>query len=131
MLTVKKGIYYLAGPYTAQRATTPTEAGQEMHENFDALTKHAAKLLSEGINVYSPITHSHLIALHHKLPCNWEFWEQVDRAFIERCDGLIVLMRDGWETSRGVQAEIQIAQALELPVVYHYETDDMEILVHA
>ncbi len=41
-----------------------------------------------------------------------------DRALLERCDQLVVLMLDGWRESVGVQAEILIASELGIPTRY-------------
>ena len=35
---------------------------------------------------------------------------------LQRCDELIVLTLTGWETSRGVQAEIAFAKEINLPI---------------
>ena len=101
---------YLASPYT-----DPDPAVRE--ERFRAVCRVAAELMRRGVLVLSPIAHSHPIAAHG-LPTTWDFWETMDREHLKRCDELVVLMLDGWETSRGVQAEIRIAQELGKPVRY-------------
>ena len=50
------------------------------------------------------------------MPTEWSFWERIDRAHLERCDEVAVLMFDGWEKSVGVREEIGIARALGKPV---------------
>lgn len=40
----------------------------------------------------------------------WECWGQHCRIRIERCDTVWVLQYDGWDTSKGVAAEIEHAQ---------------------
>jgi len=65
--------------------------------------------------VFSPIVHSHpLVAF--SLPTGWDFWERIDRAYLARCDELVVLMLDGWQESTGVRAEIALARDLGKPV---------------
>jgi hypothetical protein len=52
-------------------------------------------------------------------PANgWDFWEWIDRHFLERCDEVVVLTVDGWRESAGVQAEVRIAGELGKPVRY-------------
>ena len=101
---------YLAVPYTRME-----------DESFEAVTAYAGKLMEAGEVVYSPITHSHPIALVSNLPGSWDYWEKVDTEFISMCDNLIVLCLDGWERSTGVQAEIKIAESMGLPIEYHDE----------
>ena len=70
-----------------------------------------------GEAVFSPIAHSHPIALHgHE--GDWETWAEFDRAVLGICTSLTVLMLDGWEQSRGIAAERIIAQDLALPIRY-------------
>ena len=71
----------------------------------------------EGRIVYSPIVHSHPLALLG-LPSDWPFWAEHNRAMLERSDVLAVLTLPGWKESRGVAAEIEIATTLRLPLRY-------------
>lgn len=101
---------YLASPYSH-----PDPSVRE--QRFRAACRAAVALLHAGRVVFSPIAHSHPLA-QHGLPGNWQFWERYDRAFLERCDEVVVLMLDGWQESVGVQAEIRIARELGKPVRY-------------
>ena len=102
---------YLAIPYT--------HASAEIREQrFRLANKYAAKYMNQGHIVFSPISHSHTIAKQETLPVEWEFWKKQDKAFIEWCDVLVVVMADGWETSTGVQAEIEIARELVKAIVF-------------
>ncbi len=104
---------YLACPYSH-------EDPQIMLERFARVNAVAAKLMLEGHHVFSPISHSHPIAMAGELPTGWEFWESYDRQMISHCEKLIVLCLPGWSVSRGVSAEIAIAQELNIPVDYLY-----------
>ncbi len=73
--------------------------------------------MREGHIVFCPIAHSHPL-VEHGLPTGWAFWERWDQAFLERCDAVVVLMLDGWESSVGVQAEIRIGTELGKPISY-------------
>ena len=106
---------YLASPYTH-----PDPAIQEAR--FHAACRQAAEMLRCGIRVFSPIAYTHPIAAHG-LPGDWSFWNDQDRAFLQMCSEVWVLMLDGWRESEGVQAEIEIALRLGKPVVY-VEPDD-------
>lgn len=99
---------YLASPYSH-----PDPAVRE--QRYQAACQATAALLRAGELVFSPIVHSHpLVAFD--LPTAWGFWESIDRAYLERCDEVVVLMLNGWEASVGVRAEIGIARALGKPV---------------
>jgi hypothetical protein len=109
-------LVYLAVPYS-----DPDPAVRLLR--FAAANKAAAKLMREGIYVFSPISHTHPIALAGDLPLGWEFWAGYDRAILSACRELRVLMLDGWERSVGVRAEIEIAREMSIPVAYYMEED--------
>jgi len=78
----------------------------------------AGDMMRRGEHVFSPISHTHPIALAGDLPKGWEFWQAYDRAMLRACGKLAVLMQDGWQESVGVQAEIAIAREMGLPVEF-------------
>lgn len=102
-----KPLVYLASPYT----------GNE-EENFKTVSKKAAELMNEGMIIFSPIAMAHPMAVYGKLPGGWEFWEKFDRSYLSVCNKVIVYRLPGWETSKGVQSEIKIADELNIPIEY-------------
>ena len=104
-------IVYLATPYSHPNPIV-------RNERFLAANKTAAELLQHGIHVFSPISHTHPIALAGNLPTHWEFWEAYDRAFLSHCKALLVLTLPGWKESKGVSSEIAIAKSLGIPINY-------------
>jgi len=96
---------YLACPYSH---TDPNVR----QKRFEQANMAAAKLMQEGHHVFSPISHTHPIALAGDLPKGWDYWQEYDRMFIEWCEVVYVLAIDGWDDSVGVQAEIAIAEEL-------------------
>ena len=78
----------------------------------------AAELMAQGLLIFSPISHTHPIHLAGNLPGDWEFWKEYDRSFLEWADELWVMRIDGWEQSKGVKAEIEIAKGLKKEIVY-------------
>lgn len=102
---------YLAGPY---KHTNPNV----MEQRFEALTAYAAQLMLDNKVVFSPITHNHPIAIRHKLPRGWDFWERFDRAFLINCTEMYVLKLTDWELSEGVAAELKIAHEHKIPVTF-------------
>lgn len=103
-------LWYLASPYS--HADPLVRAAR-----YRAACQATAALLRAGVVVFSPIAHSHAL-VEYGLPSDWSFWERLDRAYLERCDQLVVLMLAGWQTSVGVQAEIRIADELGMPVSF-------------
>jgi hypothetical protein len=106
-----KPLVYLACPYNH-----PDRAVRV--RRFEAVNRVAAKLMNEGLHVFSPISHTHPIAEAGNLPLGWDYWQQYDRAYLTHCHKLIVLMLDGWRESKGVAGEVAIAEELGLPVEY-------------
>lgn len=104
-------LIYLASPYSH-----PDEAVRA--RRFWDVCDAAAKLMREGHQVFSPIAHSHPIALCGELPTDWEYWRDYDEAMLAASSELWVLMLDGWRDSVGIKAEVAIAERLGLPVHY-------------
>ena len=103
---------YLASPYTH-----PDPAVRQAR--FEAACRQAAEMMRCGIPVFSPIAHSHPVALHGGLDAlDLEFWERQDLHFVEACSEIWVLQLDGWQESTGLQAEIEMALSLGKPVMY-------------
>lgn len=111
-------VFYLATPYTH------LDPSVKKHR-ADVAMKAAVDLLRHGVYVFSPIAYNAPME-QHDLPSDWEFWEDYDKAFVRRCDALLVLKMDGWDRSVGVQAEIDYAREISMPVFYITE-EDIEI----
>lgn len=102
---------YLATPYSK------FEGG--IDAAFQAAAKVAAQLVRVGVCVYSPICHTHPIAVHGGLdPFDHELWMAFDKAMMDACDGLIVAKLPGWEDSCGMQLEIEYFRAAGKPIQY-------------
>ena len=106
-----KELVYLACPYSHKLYYW-------RNLRFQAVNRAAARLMADGILVFSPISHTHPIAEAGGLPKDWAFWERYDRAILACCAKVIVLRMPGWEESKGVQAEILIAEEMGIPVEY-------------
>jgi len=118
---MERKLVYLAVPYS--------DKDWAVKENrFDRVNQVAAILIARGENIFSPIARgenifspismAHPIAKAGDLPGNWEFWDKFDRAYLECCKKMYVLMLDGWENSNGVKAEIKIAEELKIEIEY-------------
>ncbi len=101
---------YLASPYSHIDPAV-------REQRFQIASRVAADLFRRGHLVFSPVSHSHAIAIHG-LPADWEFWRPFDILMLMACDELVVLMLDGWRESRGVWAEVNLAKKRGLPISY-------------
>lgn len=104
-------LVYLATPYSHEDESVRLK-------RFDVVNTVAADLMKEGKVVFSPISHSHTIAVENDLPTDWDYWKQSCEVFVTRCDRLMVLCVDGWKISTGVQEEIKIAEQHNIPIEY-------------
>jgi hypothetical protein len=70
----------------------------------------AALLNRTGWNIFSPITHSHIIPrwIPNRLNTH-TFWLGMDFDWISACDEVWVFMQPGWNESYGVSKEIELA----------------------
>lgn len=110
--TPDRPFLYLACPYASGGADAALRQAR-----FEAANRAAAVLMKRGLKVFSPITHSHPIALVSDLPLHWEYWEDYDRAMLGKCHTVVVLMLDGWSRSPGVAAEFKIAKEMGIPIL--------------
>lgn len=95
-----KGLNYLATPYS--------KFPHGIQVAFENACQIAARLLTRGVKVYSPIAHTHPIAIHGGLnPYDHSIWLPFDQAIMECCSGLIVAHMEGWDISYGIAEEIK------------------------
>ena len=103
---------YLASPLS-------DPSGLVMRDRFQAACRQAAKMMRDGLTVCSPVAHSYWIALYGRIGLtDHDFWQRMDRPFLEACDEVWVLKLPGWDTSKGVAAEIALARELGKEVTF-------------
>lgn len=93
------GMVYLATPYTKYK--------NGINAAFQDAAILASKMLTQGYKVYSPISHTHPIAIYGGIDPTSEMWVQFDETMMAVSDTLIVGMMEGWEDSWGVKKEIE------------------------
>lgn len=113
-------LIYLASIYSVEHEDGTKPTLEELKERVRQATIKAAELMQEGFNVFSPITHSDVIAdfMPENLRRNHDFWLEIDFDMIERCDELWVYMLPGWERSYGISQEIIFARENNIPIKY-------------
>lgn len=100
---------YLATPYTKWK--------DGIDDAFVQAAKIAALLMRSGIKVYSPIAHTHPLAIHGNIdPFDHAIWLPFDQAMMDACGVLIVAHMDGWQESKGVMHEIDYFMKARKPI---------------
>lgn len=102
---------YIASPYT-----DPDPELRKLRF-LDAL-HYVGELTRRGQIVYSPIVHNHEVALKCNLPGDINFWKEHNATFLRLASKLHVLQLPGWDRSRGVLYEIDLAQRLFIEVIF-------------
>lgn len=107
----KYPLIYVGTPYT--------KYVPDIDAAFTDACKLTAQLLKAGLKVYSPIAHTHPLAVHGGLdPLDLSIWLPFDGAMIDKADAMIVAMLPGWETSTGVKHEIHAFIEAGKPVYF-------------
>lgn len=86
---------YLATPYSTRPAYGYALAKTMAHA-----------LLTQGHFVFSPILHWHPVAIEAGLPGDAEYWMNYNINMMSRADDMIVVRALGWNTSKGIAAEL-------------------------
>lgn len=102
-------LIYLATPYSKYKGGISAA--------FAAAAKCAAKLVRERVKVYSPIAHTHPIAIFGSIdPLDHAIWLPFDEAMMEMSAALVVATMDGWRESFGVAHEIGVFARAAKPI---------------
>lgn len=110
---------YLATPYTKYPGGVDAA--------FKDAARLAARLILNGYVVFSPIVHTHPIAVYGEIDhLDHELWMKLDRHMMNACDALVVAMMPGLEESVGVQIEIDYFYAAGKPV-HFLECETLEL----
>lgn len=103
--------WYLATPYS--KYVGGLEAA------FTEACRQTALLVKAGVPVFSPIAHTHPIAMLAGMdPLDHTIWLPCDRPMMDAAWGLIVCKMDGWERSYGVAHEMDVFRQANKPVIY-------------
>jgi hypothetical protein len=101
---------YVASPYGH---ADPTVVQGRMEQVYAVM----AIYMRHGIHCVTPLS-MHEICIRHDLDGSFAFWEKYCFDILKRCDSMLVLKSEGWEVSRGVQAEIKFCEEHNIPVEY-------------
>lgn len=77
----------------------------------------AARLMQAGIKVYSPIAHTHPLAIFGEIdPLDHAIWLPFDEAMMNVADVLIIAHMRGWDESKGIAHEIEFFAEAGKPI---------------
>ncbi len=103
--------WYLASPYS--KYAGGIEAA------FQAASEQVALLVKARIPVYSPIVQTHPVAIYGNIdPRDHTIWLAADEPFMQASRGLIVCELEGWQSSEGVNYEIDTFKSLGKPIIH-------------
>jgi hypothetical protein len=102
-------LIYLASPYSKYPAG--------IDKAFEDISALAGALLVKGYKVYSPIAHTHPIAMYAKLDAyDHTIWLPFDQAIMQACDAMIIAKMETWDKSFGIGEEIKFFRAADKPI---------------
>lgn len=102
---------YLATPYSKYPGG--------IQRAFADACELCGELLERGVMAYSPIAHTHPIAIHSGIdPLDHSIWLPFDRIRMDKADAILVAQMDSWEASFGVAHEIDVFKEAGKPVYY-------------
>ena len=111
------GFVYLACPYTH-------DDPKVQRKRADSATAIAAKMMTMGLVVFSPLTHGHQIekALFAD-EMDHSAWMAQCLPFLSLADTLYVLQLPGWTLSKGVEIEMEYAKRHGIPIEFLSTTE--------
>ena len=105
---------FLASPYTHKDE-------EVIFLRYRETLEATAKLIKEGNMVFSPIVHSHPIAVRYDLPRDYSFWQAYTNSFILHwAEAFSILCLHGWENSVGIKDESILATEVGLSISFMY-----------
>ena len=113
-LKLESGYWYLATPYS--------KYPDGIKAAFEDAAINTAALVLQGIPVFSPIAHTHPVAVYGGIdPYDHDIWIPADKPLMGAAHGLLVVKMEGWEESYGIGIEIAHFKAAGKPV--HFVED--------
>jgi hypothetical protein len=104
-------LVYLATPYSKYEP--------DIDAAFRDAAALAARLLTRGVKVYSPIAHTHPLAIYGGLdPLDHAIWLPFDEAMMTASAALLVAQMRNWRASKGIAHEIDFFRKAGKPVFY-------------
>lgn len=92
-------LIYAATPYSKYHAG--------VEHAFQDAASIMGVLVKRGLKVYSPICHTHPIAIYGGIdPGLHDIWLPFDEALMDVSDALLIIKMQGWDASYGIEYEV-------------------------
>lgn len=102
---------YLASPYSRYPAG--------IEEAYREVSRQSALLLRHGVPHFSPIGHTHGVAIHGGIEAkDHSVWLPFDAPMMDACDLIIMLRMESWRESYGMAYEHDRFVSAGKPVVW-------------
>ncbi len=101
---------YLAAPYNDYDKAV-------IQDRMEKIYSVIARYTKEGTHVITPLF-MHEVVTRHEIAGDYVFWEKYCLNLLWRCDKMLVLRLEGWDTSRGVLGEIEFCEKHNILVEY-------------
>jgi len=72
---------------------------------------------TQNLIIFSPILYMHEFAAKFFLPTDAEFYRTFNLNVLRRSESMFLLKLKGWEESKGVRLELNVAKILDIPVI--------------
>ena len=102
---------YIASPYSH-----PNDSVQ--YARFIAARDYTAFLMSQGYVAFSPIAYGRQFEKAHGVKGDHVTWLNFNKHLLRHSTFIHVLKLEGWEKSKGVEFEIQMAKSCHIPIEY-------------
>lgn len=103
--------FYLATPYSKYPGG--------LQAAFDMACEQTALLVKAGIPVFSPIAHTHPVAMIAGMdPLDHTIWLPCDQPMMDAASGIIMVRAESWEKSYGMKVELETFTAAGKRVVW-------------
>ena len=110
-LKIDSGYWYLGSPYSKYPGG--------MEEAARKISEIGGALIRLGIPIFSPIAHTHPIAMAAGMdPLDHKIWLPADAPLMARAHGMILAQMATWRESYGLGVEQDVFKSSDRPVVF-------------
>lgn len=112
-LFAKGVMVYIAAPYSPD--ANSINHNKIIEDRMELFSGSVAKLITMECHAVSPLF-NHYFLHHRNIPGTWDYWKSYSENLLQRSDAMLILMIDGWDRSKGVKGEIEMAKDMNKPV---------------
>jgi hypothetical protein len=103
MKKIQNCLVFLSNPYTHNSQEVVDQRYEDcLKLSYDLMFKHQ-------VNLVSPVLIGHPIVKKYPMPSDWSSWKKYCECLIRKSEVFLIFKLDGYDTSVGVQEELDIA----------------------